>query len=180
MRTVLATHIQVPRRATIISNNSCLSSHDIHVQFIIYFSEMASPKLLSEQAQLPIQTPHKIHDPNVSFEEYLHFAQETRAWENNSANTAILSGPTRPKAAFRHHFGLKEKTDYTTTEDPSIDNVVAIDKVSVAKDTEIDHPVPSIISDDEWETAARAGRTATWGAVFFLLTTDILGPFPVP
>lgn len=36
---------------------------------------------------------------------------------------------------------------------------------------------PMTISDDEWVQASRAARTATWGAVFYLITTDILGPF---
>ena len=33
------------------------------------------------------------------------------------------------------------------------------------------------ITDQEWVNASRAARTATWGAVFYLITTDILGPF---
>jgi hypothetical protein len=36
------------------------------------------------------------------------------------------------------------------------------------------------ISDDEWTNASRAVRTATWAAIFYLITTDILGPFNVP
>jgi hypothetical protein len=36
------------------------------------------------------------------------------------------------------------------------------------------------VSHEEWTTAARATRTATWSAVFFLITTDILGPGSVP
>lgn len=36
------------------------------------------------------------------------------------------------------------------------------------------------IEESEWERAQRAGRTATWGAVFYLITTDILGPYSVP
>jgi hypothetical protein len=36
------------------------------------------------------------------------------------------------------------------------------------------------VSDDEWTNASRAMRTATWAAVFYLITTDILGPFNVP
>ncbi len=31
------------------------------------------------------------------------------------------------------------------------------------------------VSDAEWRTAARAMRTASWGQMFFLITTDILG-----
>ena len=36
------------------------------------------------------------------------------------------------------------------------------------------------ITEADWEQAQRAGRTATWGAVFYLITTDILGPYSVP
>jgi len=36
------------------------------------------------------------------------------------------------------------------------------------------------ITEAEWETAQRATRTATWGSVFYLITTDILGPYNVP
>lgn len=38
----------------------------------------------------------------------------------------------------------------------------------------------STISDAEWSQAARAARTATWSAVFFLVTADIMGPYSVP
>lgn len=31
------------------------------------------------------------------------------------------------------------------------------------------------IPDEEWRTAARALRTASWGTIFYLITTDILG-----
>lgn len=36
-------------------------------------------------------------------------------------------------------------------------------------------PDPLRPSDAEWRTAARALRTASWGQMFFLITTDILG-----
>lgn len=36
------------------------------------------------------------------------------------------------------------------------------------------------VTDEEWVQASRALRTATWGAVFYLITTDILGPYSVP
>lgn len=35
------------------------------------------------------------------------------------------------------------------------------------------------ISDEEWTNASRAFRTASWGACFYLITTDILGPYGV-
>jgi hypothetical protein len=36
------------------------------------------------------------------------------------------------------------------------------------------------VSDAEWHHASRALRTASWSAVFFLITTDVLGPYSVP
>lgn len=36
------------------------------------------------------------------------------------------------------------------------------------------------VSDSEWKHASRAVRTAGWTSVFYLITTDILGPFSVP
>jgi len=38
----------------------------------------------------------------------------------------------------------------------------------------------SQVTEEEWTQASRAMRTATWGAVFYLITTDILGPYTVP
>ncbi|KAK5174841.1 hypothetical protein LTR16_011501, partial [Cryomyces antarcticus] len=37
-----------------------------------------------------------------------------------------------------------------------------------------------VVTDQEWHQAARAARTATWGAIFYLITTDVLGPYSVP
>jgi hypothetical protein len=31
------------------------------------------------------------------------------------------------------------------------------------------------VTEEEWKTAARALKTTSWGTVFFLITTDILG-----
>lgn len=36
------------------------------------------------------------------------------------------------------------------------------------------------VTESEWEQAQRAARTATWGSIFYLITTDILGPTNVP
>jgi hypothetical protein len=35
------------------------------------------------------------------------------------------------------------------------------------------------ITEAEWTNASRAFRTATWAACFYLITTDILGPFGI-
>lgn len=33
----------------------------------------------------------------------------------------------------------------------------------------------SAVTEEEWRTAARSLRTASWGTIFYLITTDILG-----
>jgi len=36
-------------------------------------------------------------------------------------------------------------------------------------------PTTVAVTDEEWRVAARALRTSSWGTIFFLITTDILG-----
>jgi hypothetical protein len=45
---------------------------------------------------------------------------------------------------------------------------------------DLEHSQRLDVSNNEWENASRALRTASWSAVFYLITTDILGPFNVP
>lgn len=33
----------------------------------------------------------------------------------------------------------------------------------------------SAVTEEEWKTSARALRTASWGTIFYIITTDILG-----
>jgi hypothetical protein len=98
----------------------------------------------------------KVHDPDITFEEYHYYAKLTRAEEDShpktGRETSILSlifpsksdGGVQPASAGEH-------------------------KVDGA-----------IVTDEEWTNASRALRTATRGAIFYLITTDILGPFALP
>ena len=38
----------------------------------------------------------------------------------------------------------------------------------------------AVVTDEEWINASKAMRNATGMAVFYLLTTDVLGPFGLP
>ncbi|KAI1324924.1 transmembrane amino acid transporter protein-domain-containing protein [Xylariaceae sp. FL0255] len=90
------------------------------------------------------------HDPSVTFEEYHYYAQLTRAEEE-------------------HH------------EEPKFHWRTLFDGGRTQGDNE-KHEVGDgrLVTDEEWLNANRAIRTAGWGAVFYLITTDILGPFAVP
>jgi hypothetical protein len=106
----------------------------------------------------------KLHDPAVTFEEYYYFAQQTRAEEANHPRvgyeTTFLSLLWPSKSG--PHAGENE--------DVKVD----------AKHNLADRNVRAHVSDEEWANASRALRTATRGAIFYLITTDILGPFSLP
>lgn len=90
----------------------------------------------------------KLHDRNVTFEEYHHYAKLTRAEQDAGLSADPAVSPSR-------------NTSEKSSHDLSPDNHARV-------------------NDEEWITASRAIRTASWLAVFYLITTDILGPYGVP
>lgn len=104
----------------------------------------------------------KMHDPDVTFEEYHHYAQQTRAEEATHmppTKTGLLGILIPSKSGPGAGYSEAIKSDVHVTGD------------SKAR---------AAISDEDWINASRALRTATRGAIFYLITTDILGPFGLP
>ncbi|KAL1311506.1 hypothetical protein AAFC00_001629 [Neodothiora populina] len=102
------------------------------------------------------------HEKNVSFEEYLYFANWTREYEKTLSTTGrgishltSVLGTNKEKKIVESEMSNQDQSESTTQS-------------------------MGVITDYEWHQASRAARTATWGAVFYLITTDILGPFSVP
>lgn len=135
-----------------------------------------------------------LHNPAVQFEEYLFYAKQSRAEENamygpgsNYADTTkgfsvkkfvpgMQAGLTAPGRAPRVTTQSAAPQYYSTSDEKHADGH------ALATDDPTSSPIgaANVITDEEWLTASRAARTATWGAVFYLITTDILGPFGVP
>ena len=113
---------------------------------------------------------HKLHDSSVSFEEYMHYAAITR-----TDDRAIVPGHTDDIYSVS---GLKalnpfaKKTHAMATE-------AEVNEKGMTSSLP-DRTQPFTIAEEDYVKASRAARTATWGAVFFLITTDILGPFTTP
>ncbi|KAJ5215108.1 hypothetical protein N7468_010787 [Penicillium chermesinum] len=106
---------------------------------------VGSPKI----ASTGILPHHRdLHDSSVTFEEYYHYAQLTRAEEDNG------DGGVQPTAE-----DVTVDASAINTNDPS---------------------TRATITEAEWTNASRALRTASRGAIFYLITTDILGPFGLP
>lgn len=125
---------------------------------------------LGGQGMVAVTRPQMrlLHDPAVSFEEYYYYAQQTRAEEDANRNTlgageargilSILMPTKGGKSALVHEKG---------------DGLIPVVNTS-------DRSNRAHITDAEWTNASRAVRTATIGAIFYLITTDILGPFALP
>lgn len=112
------------------------------------------------EARAGIRPQHRpLHDSSVTFEEYNYYAQLARAEEDTYTDHDKERGwislliPSKSDGA-----ELKEASNINTS----------------------DKAVTATITDDEWTNASRALRTATRGAIFYLITTDILGPFGLP
>ncbi|OAA58428.1 amino acid transporter [Niveomyces insectorum RCEF 264] len=113
----------------------------------------------------------KMHDPSITFEEYHYYAQQTRIEELNQPvggyETSIWSLIFPPKSS------------------GGVQSAAKVESAAAVANGE-KNEVPGggdrrlLVSDEEWANASRALRTATRGAIFYLITTDILGPFGLP
>lgn len=119
-------------------------------------------------------------DPTVTYEEYVYWAKIEREMEveENKVFQAEHGSPlaTTIKNTFTKSGRAKVKVDKETRlhtlthlDEKQPGNVVTGVEGGRAADD------PLHVSDAEWRTAARALRTASWGQMFFLITTDILG-----
>jgi hypothetical protein len=123
------------------------------------------------------------NDPNILFEEYLHFAKLTRAEERAQEREipkekrTVLSTiknrfkTNKPVAITQQPFGYAtdEKEGGTPTVDMPFD---AFNNLTYSH--------PSEVSDAEWKALSRGVRTVGWSTCFYLITSDIIGPFGIP
>src|SRR3569833_57996 len=116
---------------------------------------MDEPKVDTQVAQSSAIRPQhrKLHDADVSFEEYFYYAQKTREEERNL---------DKPKTAWRQLLTSKKKASGAPDEPMALHQ---------------DHGELNLasrenrlqISDEEWTNASRAFRTASGGAAFYLV-----------
>ncbi|KID94767.1 Transmembrane amino acid transporter family protein, partial [Metarhizium majus ARSEF 297] len=113
-----------------------------------------------------VHQPIHGNDSTITFEEFIYWAERTRA-DEALANKALLDkrGPRTVKNTLQSRFSKGHQTDPAT---------------SVADIYSSDEEIIMGISEREWKQASRAIRTASWGSIFYLITTDVLGPFSTP
>lgn len=115
-----------------------------------------------------------LHDRNVTFEEYHYYALKTREEEKDidshdpdAHKTRLIDIIFPPKKGP----GAKAPSAAVPESLPDEEKRRSSNFANLA--------TRAHISDEEWKDASRAFRTATWAACFYLITTDILGPFGV-
>ncbi|KAE8440635.1 hypothetical protein EG329_007001 [Mollisiaceae sp. DMI_Dod_QoI] len=102
------------------------------------------------------------HDSAVTFEEYHWYARRTRE-EEKTLESPVLNW---------REIVLRKKTQDGEVKDHSGENHLTAENFA-NRENRLE------ITDEEWTNASRAFRTASWGACFYLITTDILGPYGV-
>jgi hypothetical protein len=141
----------------------------------------------------PVETQmlHSIHDPSVTFEEYMYYAAITRAEEKDANERYVAAaGPKTLKSIVLGRFSKGHVTPGTPVvpDSPVTDTASSTGEKNPGLDEKGENgaiaPSPQRrlggVTDSEWKNASRAVRTAGWSGVFYLITTDILGPFSVP
>lgn len=108
----------------------------------------------------------KLHDPDVTFEEYYYYAQLTRAEEDQNKSHDGERGFLSLIWPSKSDKGVQQVSENATKDATRINTSDPSQRLT--------------ITDEEWTNASRALRTATRGAIFYLITTDILGPFGLP
>lgn len=126
-------------------------------------------------------------DPTVSFEEYQYWAVIERE-EERAADAAYREarGPVTVASVLKgrfskgiHHENKKKAEEaarvaareaeamHIAGGHPKVDGMITTQ--NPASDQS------AVVTEEEWKTASRALRTASWGTLFYLITTDILG-----
>ena len=117
----------------------------------------------------------KLHDSSIPIEEYIHYAKITRAEEDRlygpgsdyiaTAGPAtrffkskILKKPVEERVIEKPRLSISGQGEAQIRR-PSVSDTPSDNEKNPTKEQNFE---PMVISDEEWVTASRAARTATW------------------
>ena len=118
-------------------------------------------------------------DSTVTFEEYYYWAKIEREMEVEE-NKVFQSEHGSPlKSSIKARFSKDGREQLKAEREQRLAQLQTSTEKNPAPITQApsaDDPNAAMkVTDAEWRVAARALRTASWGQMFFLITTDILG-----
>lgn len=174
---------------TMDSFNPAPMAHPTDEMEVATTQQMRNPSVVSEKPHVQERIWGYLArtDPTVTFEEYTYWAKIEREMEveeekeyraNNGGSTVRNWISAQFSKEGRRQ--LKEDKAHRAMQIQSVVEGKKIDEKNPGTTTETSsQDAPGYnelhVTDAEWRTAARAMRTASWGQMFFLITTDILG-----
>lgn len=119
-------------------------------------------------------------DSTVTYEEYTYWAKIEREMEAEENKVFQAEHGSPLKESIKNVFSKDGRQKAKTDKAARLQTLQHLDeKQPSGVVTSVDDQQHSYdqlkVTDAEWRTAARALRTASWGQMFFLITTDILG-----
>lgn len=130
-------------------------------------------------AELPTPVLRNLHDPSVTIEEYFYWAKITREQQRG---IPTIKTPARKFLSFGKRDAVSSSIVGSDPTKPGHSNK-GLGTATDEKTSDSEAPAvvrPAAVTEEEWIQASRAARTATWGSIFYLITTDVLGPYSVP
>ena len=113
-------------------------------------------------------------DPTVTYEEYVYWAKIEREMEMEENKTFQAEHGSPLLNSIKNAFSKEGRQKAKADKQARLQTLATVGEKQ--PDSESTPENESLkVSDAEWRTAARALRTASWGQMFFLITTDILG-----
>jgi len=114
--------------------------------------------------------------PGVSFEEYRYWAGIERQMEDEDNRRYLAGrGKTTALSLLKDRFSSGKNSGAVTHSTTLSEDTSAHDDKATGTQGEVTAVASQDANDSEWRQASRALRTAGWGTIFFLVTTDILG-----
>lgn len=114
-------------------------------------------------------------DPTVTFEEFAYWATVEREDEKERNRLYVEKrGPVTMAKVIKNRFSKGVHHDEKKERDAASQAAIQVaeNKGQAGADATANE---MRVTPEEWQTAARALKTTSWGTIFFLITTDILG-----
>ena len=116
-------------------------------------------------------------DHGVTFEEYRYWAEVEREEEKENNRRYIEErGSLTVGKVLKNRFskGVHHENQKKSTQDAAV-NAARRESVDQKTGVMVENEGVAPPTEEEWKTMSRALRTASWGTIFYLITTDILG-----
>lgn len=149
---------------------------------VVTEQQMRKPSVSAEKPQVMERTWGFAArtDNTVTYEEYVYWAKIEREMEVEENKVFQAEHGSPLKDSIKNAFSKSGRAKAKAEKEARLQTLTTLGEKQpggVVNDTDSGHPVEGAlkVSDAEWRNAARALRTASWGQMFFLITTDILG-----